>query len=306
MTFSRIRPLGWGFGNKLSSAEENQMDINLSKAVDKTGDTIAGTETFASGSKIVMKSGSEFKAEFGATTNFYGYTYLKSGARLSFDPGGLIEGTPTLNGILTVDGMGHSIATSAGGRFVLGDNDWVEFSTPRTHSVILPFTNLNPRTTLGWTYDISLLAPLPVLSNQGVGGGGGFDCILSPLHHGATLSSVDVWFSVAPGHAAMPSGLPSIELTRIGPLVDGGLAVGGSPVALSTTSRQYYSSASLLAYQSKEHKMTYVCNQNNVIDTTQYLYGLSVNDEFGTNARLGNGYYYCVLNYSNITNMRFP
>lgn len=303
MTFSRIRPLGWGFGNKLSSAEENQMDINLSKAVDKTGDTITGTETLASGSKIVMKSGSEFKAEFGATTNFYGYTYLKSGARLSFDPGGLIEGTPTLNGILTVDGMGHSIATSAGGRFVLGDNDWVEFSTSRSYSKIINLMTLGPVGSLGtWVPEVSVFAAYSGFKSTTTGST--FVAELPPLHLGATLDSVDLWFLAKNGHVALPANQPKFYAVRRTKFVQ------YNPISfaqdLSSGGPVMNAAPNVGSYNNVLQRIRYVCNQNNVVSDPNYVYCISVFDEDGANALAGNIYLAVGLNYTNIPDTRFP
>jgi hypothetical protein len=44
MSLSRVKPIGWTLGDKLTSAEANQIDINVSNAVDKVGgDTITGS-----------------------------------------------------------------------------------------------------------------------------------------------------------------------------------------------------------------------------------------------------------------------
>jgi len=45
MAHGRVKPAGWGVNDKLTSAQINQIDINVSESLDKTaaGDTIAGT-----------------------------------------------------------------------------------------------------------------------------------------------------------------------------------------------------------------------------------------------------------------------
>ena len=38
MSFTRVKPLGWAINEKLTSAQQNQLDIDHANAVDKNGD----------------------------------------------------------------------------------------------------------------------------------------------------------------------------------------------------------------------------------------------------------------------------
>jgi len=54
MAHGRVKPAGWGVNDKLTSAQINQLDINVSESLDKTaaGDTIAGQVGFSGGGNI--------------------------------------------------------------------------------------------------------------------------------------------------------------------------------------------------------------------------------------------------------------
>lgn len=52
MSFSRVKPGDWLLGDKLDRPQINQIDINLSNAVDKTGDTIPGSIVASGGLSV--------------------------------------------------------------------------------------------------------------------------------------------------------------------------------------------------------------------------------------------------------------
>lgn len=43
MAFTRVKPSGWAFGERLTSAQMNSLDIDHSNSLDKTGDTIGSS-----------------------------------------------------------------------------------------------------------------------------------------------------------------------------------------------------------------------------------------------------------------------
>jgi len=50
----RVKPAGWGFGEKLTSTQANSLDVNIAKAVDRTsaGDTVSGLLTMSGAGRI--------------------------------------------------------------------------------------------------------------------------------------------------------------------------------------------------------------------------------------------------------------
>lgn len=55
MTTPRVKPAGWGVGEKLTSAQADQLDINITNSLDKTsaGDTLSGVVTLSGVGRIV-------------------------------------------------------------------------------------------------------------------------------------------------------------------------------------------------------------------------------------------------------------
>ena len=120
---------------------------------------------------------------------------------------------------------------------------------------------------------------------------------LPNLPQGSTLNSVSVYFSVTNGHiGGLPAVYPSLAIYRV-PLSRTYATVTKS--ALSTTAQQFFPGDALYA-SGDQLVMTYTCNQNNVIDKTQYVYYVSLVDESGTNAEAGNIYLGIQANVSTV------
>ena len=180
MTFSRINPPSWGVGAKLTAAQINALDIQLAKALDKTGDTVSsgtiafgtsqtithagflsvsgtlattglvgfngGTAAqFASASSCAFASGSTTTFQFGSTLSIAtlgatltGKLAIPAPGYIDVQAGGLIQFATTaqltmLGNQYVSSGTGR-ITTTAGGRIVLSDNDWIQISAARTLS----------------------------------------------------------------------------------------------------------------------------------------------------------------------------
>jgi len=127
MSFSRVKPDGWAVNEKLTSAQQNQLDIDHAKAVDKTGDTITGNVhigngariTVDSGGKIVNASGGIVELQSGSNTNYLtGATATwNNGAFLTVTGGGQLTVTDSA---LTIGGtsvftVGGSVTTTFNG-----------------------------------------------------------------------------------------------------------------------------------------------------------------------------------------------
>jgi hypothetical protein len=146
VTFQRIKPYGWQVNEKITSPQITQLDINVSNALDKTGDNmstgggVTGTIAWLSGSEIVFDVGSEFHengsmniesggslfiqggatldVKASSTFTVYSTLELEGGALLQFDSGaqGLIESGGQLNiaGGGSIFGEASSTIESAG------------------------------------------------------------------------------------------------------------------------------------------------------------------------------------------------
>ena len=120
MSFSRVKPGGWAANEKLSSAQQNQLDIDHANAVDKTGDSITGEVGFLGGSSAVMASGSMLKLANGSV--FEGQSgstsVFRSGSFLTVNVGCtlVVASTMTISGLLQSTGN----ASFAGSTFTIG------------------------------------------------------------------------------------------------------------------------------------------------------------------------------------------
>lgn len=295
MSFSRVNPGGWATGAILTSTQQNQLDIDHANSVDKTvaGDTISGLLGLTSTAAIVAGISSGAQGMSGAVTG--------GSVGLGYAPG---TTTPLIS-----TGVAYGIMSAVPAGIALGGGatDFPTFvgissgAAPapiaRSRVVVATAAALGTLPT-GWT----------VLTFTGIkntsGSQGDSLPILMPLHNGATLSQVSVFFAVGVSHH--PVTMPGMSVNRV-PLVNG---VGSTPtsIALSSTAVQnfpdpgsgsaYYASGNL-------QQMNYACNQNNVIDTTQYGYYVRLIDEAGSGFANGNVYYGVACTYGSIADMRF-
>jgi hypothetical protein len=90
MTFSRVKGQGWATNEKVKSPQLNQLDLDHSRALDKTGDTVAGgggilgAIDLASGASLTTKSGSTVTQASGSTWTLDGYCNVFGG--VTFNP----------------------------------------------------------------------------------------------------------------------------------------------------------------------------------------------------------------------------
>lgn len=93
MSFSRVKPDGWAANEKLTSAQQNQLDIDHAKAVDKTGDTITGNVHVGNAARITVDSGGQIRVDSGGAYN------AQSGSNMNF-----------LNGASSTFNVGSTLA----------------------------------------------------------------------------------------------------------------------------------------------------------------------------------------------------
>lgn len=188
---------------------------------------------------------------------------------------------------MTLAGSGASVSaivggvtTKSGGKLVLGNNDFPTFSATRSRTLVVPLVpSLNGSTNqYGGDTDIdpTFGCLRSVITNDQASG----HKIVFPipkryLHNGATLSTVTLAWRVGVPSNALPMVNPSMAVWRA--------TTGGTTVALNSSAQLAVSPANADAYYFKGNVQTlaYTCNQNNVIDTTQYQYLFVWTEEFG-------------------------
>src|SRR5580704_12436882 len=64
MAFTRVNPSGWAIGAKLTSAQQNQLDIDHANALDKSaaGDTLLGVVVLGPGAQLVAANAANIVA----------------------------------------------------------------------------------------------------------------------------------------------------------------------------------------------------------------------------------------------------
>ena len=119
MSFDRVNVSGWGVGEKLTSAQANQLDINVSNAADtRTGytATIAASWLFAATAVFTGL------AHFGATLSASGAANFMGDVKFSGPVS--IVGTATVTGMLNIPGdafvpSGGEVRVATGGTLTL-------------------------------------------------------------------------------------------------------------------------------------------------------------------------------------------
>ena len=165
---------------------------------------------------------------------------------------------------------------------------FAQFITPVYRTLTTPFIKGVAVSTSSWLYQ-----PYAMQSQAA----GSFLALPLDLHNGATLTSMNIYFTVTNSHTGgVPATLPLGQVSR--------LDTSGNLVSLSTT---YYQSPPTPANAAAWYNggaiqhFTMTFNQYNVIDTSQYTYQLTITDEQGTNSTSGNNYYFVSSYLTNIS-----
>ena len=88
MTISRVKPAGWALNEKLTSSQQNQVDLNTTYALDKRSgqtDTLASVVSVTGG--VSVSSGGLFALSSGSLAGFSGNLEFLSGALTAFKNG---------------------------------------------------------------------------------------------------------------------------------------------------------------------------------------------------------------------------
>jgi len=331
MAFTKINPPGWALGDKLLATQISALDTDHANSVDKTaaGDTVSGSLAFsAAGSAIVfgaaatggitISNGSKLVSNGTLTLGATCVGTIANGGALTVLGAGGITGSA--NQAITANVAGGISSTTAGGGGIShagGANDWINFSATRGYSVFVPaheaiLSCSGPLVARGAFGGISIAAAISTaylyqggfvtqVVNAASANAYQFLIPLRRPHHGATLASAVMYFTPAGGHAGLPN-FPSIGIYRSrfdGTTVNQSLKSGTSYAQYSTGSLVTYNAGAAL-------NVTLTCDQNNVIDSTNFGYGIYIWDESNTNALVGATYWGALLTYTSIATTAFP
>jgi hypothetical protein len=251
MAFTPAHVGPWSVGEKLTSAQISQLDADHVNSVDKTGDSIVG------GAVIEITDGNVSVAcEGGVTADIA--SAIKSDA---------------------VDGIWINVAN---GLTLSGSTNYPKFAIARDVPRVAPFIPVFGTT--GWSFAASggvagiyYVGPATVSAAY---------VDLTPfLINGATLTEVALDFAVTLAHPSIASMvLPKINVARtlltVGQTASNGVSLnsGGQQTLPAPGSAAAYVNSNLT------QSLIFPCNQNNIIDKTQYKYTAIITDENGSNS----------------------
>ena len=212
MTITRVNPAGWSLGDKLTSAQQNQLDIDHANALDKTsaGDTLSGVVRIQSGGQLLGEVGGAFFA-------------TAAGAIETGVPRALVSGAV---GAISLEG---------------GPTDFPACNPPRSRSVaIVPQV---PALASGWTLGGALTNSSLIGSATST-----IQHIYMPgLHNGATLTSITMSMIVA-SHTGVPAIMPLVQVEITNLLTGAQSLVSGGAVPTPATGAAWTAGGALQTF----------------------------------------------------------
>lgn len=218
---------------------------------------------------------------FGSWNGVRGGSYCTAGDRYVFGGVGIEITGPTR---LTQGGSIYGGANA----FYIRDNSWPELKSGhagRTRSIVCPLESfLSPRKYLWSRYHRwGGVGSVALAARQSYGRTIETPELYAPLRviDGATLTKVEVRFRVASSRQYAPLGMPKMRVMRVpidprstDPVALRSTTDGFDGPALVTSGAAWYADGAAQSF-------TYVCDQNNVIDTSKYHYLFHLIEEVG-------------------------
>lgn len=210
------------------------------------------------------------------------------------------SGIITTTAPTSIDG---GVFTYKGGRAQLGNNDYPVFTSAQSRDIVMQFDNVRPAIGAVYNYEVSL-SPRGIQMAYSTGA---FNYIPVPgrcIHTGATLTTVEVTIRIAQPHAAVPANQPAFGLFR----ADSGRVFALQSLYSGTTVALAAGSADAYFDLGAPQIITLTCDQNNVVDATNYVYLLKFFDENGANSFASSLNVWCSAKFryvNTITDMRF-
>lgn len=341
MTFSSVNPpVGWVTNEPLTHTQLNQINTNLTNALDKTGDNVAsgggisGLIEVLTGGEIDINSGGVLKSKSGSTVNF------QSGTTTTLAGTNAISGTTTITGATTLNA---NLTTLTGKTVTMNSGSTLTANSGST-------TNLNGATAVASTGTITLASGSTFNANSGSvvtitnSPSSNFKTttfanfitpqtrtLINPIN---TFSSTTGSISSYGIGAAIDTGVGGTFIVPLRPHhgatlfnVAVGFFVGtahaGIPAnlpqikvsrfnAASPLTEEFLSSTSTQTFPMPVSGAAYynggalqafnfTCNQNNVIDNNNYIYYLYILNESGANSQNNNVFGSIILSFNAIS-----
>ncbi len=259
MTIPRINPVGWGVGDKLTSAQANGMDINATYAVDNR----SYSADLAALAAVAAPADGDIRHVLG-----FGWYFFKTTATTGLSPFRVAAADLTPGGWLS--STAHETTVT---KYFPGSNLVPAFDTPITPSLASLWS--------------------PYFTQHYIFGGATYSFTAStdatdayafrmPLNEhlidGATIASAVLTYT-PPGSSA-PAVMPQFTIARA-PLS------GLTPTSVHLRAAGFMiDTGSYAAGVSKD--VTFTADQNNVIDLSAYTYDIILFDEHGASGSAGN------------------
>jgi hypothetical protein len=288
MAFTRVNPGGFSIGAQLTSSQMNNLDADHANALDKTvaGDQLAGVVTMASTAALkVNTAGAQILTSVSAgikATAANGIEIAAAGALQ-------LDGSSTPYFPTFLSSIGRTIVSPGDAGFMIASAIQTQGIVPAAFSA-----------TTAANVDPIHGGMSPAVVNGGSAQVWSYFVPLRQLHNGATLATADLYMIGASAHSALPQTMPAFGLFRASVTT-----AGAAAVSLNSGAQFIADTSTPVANYKVSHHWTFTCNQNNVIDTTQYAYFAIIWDEGGTNSQAGNIYSGLALGYTTIADMRF-
>lgn len=285
MSFARVKPGGWALNEKLTSAQQNLLDIDHANALDKTGDTIGAGDVIGVDGQININSGGAFAA--------------LSGSSITLGAGSNVQLSPGPGGQLTVGGNTTMTVAVGSNLTVLGSTQLSSAQTETLSTVSL--ITIDPsvtRTRTCRSYCSGATAPggggtpgLYFVTSDILGAGawlnqtlnGGVPFVLFPLDapHGSTIQLIRQWIKPPSGHGGiMPETKPRLALIRknvvVGASIWDPVTEVGGVTAPPVTIGDYEATFELV-----------LSGLSEVIDRHNYVYWLRLTGECGNDSKAG-------------------
>lgn len=189
----------------------------------------------------------------------------------------------------TVVNYGGKLKTTSGSRFVLATNDWPKLGAShvgRTRVLLTPLLRRQSNPKYHWTPSLTYPGSIQSIACT-VQGPEGLEqpkmAIPLRVHNGGTLSTVKLKFRVNGTRKTVPLATPRLRIVRSD--VDGNLVPLMSTAGGADTNGYlpFPTPASAAAYVADNavQTFTYTCDQNNVVDTSLYMYYAELIEEVG-------------------------
>lgn len=225
MTIARVKTAGWALNEKLTSAQMNAVDLNVTNALDKRAgqtDTLNSVVTVGSSGEIKFSSGAIETHLTGSASTY------NSGSLISFNGTMTFDGDAThANGDISTFSSGSLISHASGsfdhylsgaGMINDGYGEFADLRLSGTSKVTYTTTRTFTRKFLPQgdrdSKQINSVPGIIDLEVKAVGANFTLDLGKCGIPNGAIITKIKCYYEPALGHAFLPAQLPELKLYR--------------------------------------------------------------------------------------------